>query len=228
MQLISKFGEGTRFSFCVIDVFSKYVWVVPLKDKKGITIVYSFQKVLNKPDCKPNKLWIDKESEFYNRSMKPWLEKNVIEMHSTHNEGKSVVAERCIRILKNKIYKHVTAVSKNVYIIKLDDMVNDYNNTYGKTIRTTPVDVKYNTYIDSIKEVNDKDRKFHVGDHVRKLKYENIFAKGYTPNWSEENIVTKKVKNTVPWTCMLLMISMVRKSLEHLWKRIAKNKSKRI
>ena len=75
MQLISNFDKGTRSSFCVIDVFSKHVWVVPLKDKKGITIVDTFQKVLNKPDCKSNKLWIDKESEFYNRSMKPWLEK---------------------------------------------------------------------------------------------------------------------------------------------------------
>ena len=148
-------------------------------------------------------------------------------MHSTHNEEKSVVAERFIRILKNKIYKHVTAISKNVYIIKLDDMVNDYNNTYDKTIKMTPIDVKYNTYIDSIKEVNNKDRKFHVGNHVRKLKYENIFAKGYTPKWSEEIIVTKKVKNAVPWTCMLLMICMVKISLEDFIKKNSKRQTKK-
>ena len=81
MQLISQFNKGTRFSLCVIDIFSKYVWVVPLKDKKSITIVNAFQKVLNKADCKQNKLWVDKGSEFYNRSMKSWLEKYVIEMH---------------------------------------------------------------------------------------------------------------------------------------------------
>ena len=98
-------------------------------------------------------------------------------MYSTHNEGKSVVAERFIRTLKNKIYKHMTAVSKNVYIDKLDDIVNEYNNTYHRTIKMKPIEVKDNTYIDSIKEVNDKDPKFKVGDHVRISQYKNIFAK---------------------------------------------------
>ena len=119
-------------------------------------------------------------------------------MYSTHNEGKSVVAERFIRTLKNKIYKHMTAVSKNVYIDKLDDIVNEYNNTYHRTIKMKPVDVKDNTYIDFEKEVNDKDPKFKVGDHVRISKYKNIFAKGYTPNWSEEIFVVSKIKHTVP------------------------------
>ena len=88
-----------------------------------------------------------------------------------------------------------------MYIDKLDDIVNEYNNTYHRTIKMEPVDVKDNTYIDSIKShSNDKDPKFKVGDHVRISKYKNIFAKGYTPNWSEEVFVIKKVKNTVPWT----------------------------
>ena len=121
------------------------------------------------------------------------------EMYSKDNEGKSVVAERFIRTLKTKIYKFMTSVSKNVYINKLDDIVNEYNNTYHRTIKMKPVDVKDNTYIDFKKEVNDKDPKFKVGDHVRISKYKNIFAKGYTPNWSEEVFVIKKVKNTVPW-----------------------------
>ena len=121
-------------------------------------------------------------------------------MYSIHNEGKSVAAERFIRTLKNKIYKYMTAILKNVYIDKLDDIVNEYNNTYHRTIKMKPVDVKDNTYIDFKKEVNDKDPKFKVGDHVRISKYKNIFAKGYTPNWSEEVFVIKKVKNTVPWT----------------------------
>ena len=94
----------------------------------------------------------------------------------------------------------MTAVSKNVYIDKLDDIVNEYNNTYHRTIKMKPIEVKDNTYIDSIKEVNDKDPKFKVGDHVRISKYKNIFAKGYTPNWSEELFVIREVKNTVPWT----------------------------
>ena len=124
-------------------------------------------------------------------------------MYSIHNEGESVVAERFIRTLKIKIYKYMTSISKNVYIDKLNDIVNEYNNTYHRTIKMKPVDVKDNTYIDFKKEVNDKDPKFKVGDHVRISKYKNIFAKGYTPNWSEEVFVIKKVKNTVPWTYVI-------------------------
>ena len=124
-------------------------------------------------------------------------------MYSTNNEGKSVVSERFIRTLKSKIYKYMTSISKNVYINKLDDIVDEYNNTYHATIKMKPTDVKDNTYINTDKETNDKDPKFKVGDHVRISKYKNIFAKGYTPNWSEEVFVIKKVKNTVPWTYVI-------------------------
>ena len=133
MQLISKFNKGFRFLLCVIDIYSKYAWVVSLKDKKGVSIVNAFQSILKKSNRKSNKIWVDKGSEFYNRSMKSWLEKNDIEMYSTYNEGKSVAAERFIRTIKNKIYKHMTSISKNVYIDKLDDIVNEYNNTKHRT-----------------------------------------------------------------------------------------------
>ena len=119
-------------------------------------------------------------------------------MYSTHNQGKSVVTERFIKTIKNKNYKYMTSISKNVYIDKLDDIVNEYNNTYHRTIKMKPIDVKDNTYIDFGKEVNDNDPKFKVGDHVRISKYKNIFAKCFTPNWSEEVLVIKEVKNTVP------------------------------
>ena len=115
-------------------------------------------------------------------------------MYSKHNEGKSVVAERFIRTLKNKIYKYMTSVSKNVYIDKLDDIVNKYDNTYHNTIKMKPVDVKSNTYIEFNKETNSKDPKFKIGDIIRISKYKNIFAKGYTQNWSEEAFVIKKLK----------------------------------
>ena len=121
-------------------------------------------------------------------------------MYSTHNEGKSVVAERFIRTLKSKIYKYMTSISKNVYIDKLDDIVDEYNNTYHATIKMKPADVKDNTYINADREINNKDLKFKVGDHVFS---KNIFAKGYMPNWSEEVFVIKKVKNTVPWTYVI-------------------------
>ena len=124
-------------------------------------------------------------------------------MYSIHNEGQPVAAERFIRTLNTKIYKYITSVSKNVYINELDDIVGEYINTYHRTIKAKPVDVKNNTYIDFKKEVSDKDPKFKVGDHVIISKYKNIFAKGYTPNWSEEVFITKKVKNTVSWTYVI-------------------------
>ena len=124
-------------------------------------------------------------------------------MYSTNNKGKSLVAERFIRTIKNKIYKYMTSISKNVYIDKLDDIVKKYNITCHISIKMKPVDVKGNTYIDFKKEVNDKNPKFKVGDHVRISKYKNIFTKGYIPNWSEEIFIIKKIKNTVPWTYVI-------------------------
>ena len=204
MQLLSKYNKGITFLLCVIDIFSKYVWVVPLKDKKGISIVKTFQIILKQSNSrKLNKIWVDKGSEFYNAYFKKWLRDNDIVMYSTHNEGKSIVAERFIRTLESKIYKYMTSISKNVYISKLDDIVDEYNNTYYTTIRMKPADVKDNTYINADKEINKKDPKFEVGDRVRISKYKNIFAKGYIPNWSEEVFVMKKVKTTVSWTYVI-------------------------
>ena len=97
-------------------------------------------------------------------------------MYSTHNEGKSVVAERFIRTLKNKIYKYMTSVSKNIYVDKLNDIVNEYNNAYHRTIKMKPIDLKDNTYLNIGKEVNDKDPKFKVGDHVRISKIQTHFC----------------------------------------------------
>ena len=124
-------------------------------------------------------------------------------MYSTNNEGKSVIAERFIRTLKNKIYKYMTSISKNVYIDKLDDIVRKYNNTYHTSIKMKPVNVKDNTYFDFKKEVSDKNPKFKVGDQVRISKYKNIFAKGYMPNWSEEIFIIGKIKNTVLWAYVI-------------------------
>ena len=128
---------------------------------------------------------------------------NDIKKYLKHNERKSVVAERFIRTLRTKLYKYMTSLSKSIYIHKLDDIVGEYNNAYYKTIKIKPADVKDNTYIDFKKEVNDKDPKFKFGGHVRISKYKDIFAKIYTPNWSEEVFVISKIKNTVPWTFII-------------------------
>ena len=108
-------------------MFSKYAFVVPLKDKEGVSIVNAFQSILNKSRRKPNKIWVVQGSEFYNNLFKKWLKSNDISMYSTYNEGKSVVAERFIKTLKNKLYKHMTAVSRNVYYDVLNDIVKKYN-----------------------------------------------------------------------------------------------------
>ena len=129
--------------------------------------------------------------------------RNDISMYSTYNEGKSVVAEIFIRTLKNKIYRHITAILKNVCLNVLDDFVDEYNNTYHKTIKMKPIDAEDDSFAEYNEKSNEKDPKCKVGDHVRISKFKNVFAKGYTPNWSEEIFIIKKVKNTVPWTYVI-------------------------
>ena len=124
-------------------------------------------------------------------------------MYSTFNEGKSVIAERFIKTLKDKIYKHMTTVGKNIYFDVLNDIVDKHSNTYHSSIKMKPKDVTDSVFVEYNEEFNKKDPKFKIGDHVRISKYKNIFAKGYTPNWSEEIFVVKNIKNTVPWTYLI-------------------------
>ena len=122
----------------------------------------------------------------FNNKFKNFLKNNDIEMYSTHNEGKSVVAERFIKTLKNKIYKHMTTIGKNIYFNVLDDIVKNYNNTIHNSIKMKTKDVKNDNLTEYIEEFNKKNPKFKIGDHVRVSKYKNIFSKGYLRNWSEE------------------------------------------
>ena len=123
--------------------------------------------------------------------------------YSTFNEDKSVVAERFIRTLKNKLYKQMTAINKNVYYNVLDDTVNEYNNTKHNTIQMKPKDVKDDNNRVSIDEHNKKSARYSVGDRFRISKFKNIFAKGYTPNWSREIFIINKINDTVPYTSNL-------------------------
>ena len=166
MQSLSRKNKGIKYLLCAIDLYSKYAFVIPLKDKKGISIVNAFNKIIKQSNRKPNKIWVDQGGEFYNNVFEKWLSDNDIIMYSTYNEGKSVVAERFIRTLKTKLYKHMTATGKNVYYDVLDDVVNKYNNTKHSTIKMKPIDVKNNkrVYFD---EHNEKDSRFKVGDRVR-------------------------------------------------------------
>ena len=199
MQSLSKKNKGIKYLLCAIDLYSKYTFVIPLKDKKAISIVNEFNKIIKQYNKKPNKIWVDRGGEFYNHNFKKWLSDNDIIMYSTFNEGKSVVAERFIRILKNKLYKHMTTTGKSIYYDVLDDILNEYNNNKHNTIKMKPIDVGDNkrVYID---EHNEKDSRFKVGDRVRISKFKNIFAKGYTPNWSKEIFLVDKINDAVPYT----------------------------
>ena len=209
MQSLNRKNKGIKYLLCAIDLYSKYTFVIPLKDKKGISIVNAFNKIIKQSNrrakstsaqhVKPNKIWVDQGGGFYNNVFKKWLSDNDIIMYSMYNEGKSVVAERFIRTLKNKFYKHMTATGKNLYCDVLDDVVNKYNNTKHSTIKMKPIDVKNNKRV-FIDEHNEKDSRFKVGDRVRISKFKNIFAKGYTPNWSKEIFIVNKINDTIPYT----------------------------
>ena len=171
MQSLSRKNKGIKYLLCAIDLYSKCAFVIPLKDKKGISIVNAFDKIIKQSNRKPNKIWVDQGGEFYNNVFEKWLSDDDINMYSTYNEGKSVVAERFIRTLKNKLYKHMTATGKNVYYNVLDDVVNKYNNTKHSTIKMKPIDVRDNNKTVYIDEHNENDSKFKV---VIELEYLDI------------------------------------------------------
>ena len=202
MQSLSKYHKENKYLLCANDLFSKYAWVVPIKDEKGTSIINAFQKITSK-GRKPNRKWVDQGSEICNNSFKDFLEINNIEVYSTYNEGKSAVPERFIRTLKNKIFKQMAAISKNVYFDVLDDIVNKYNNAVHRTIKMKPIDVTSDSYAEYNEDFNKKNPKFKVGEHVRISKYKKNFAKGYAPNWSAEVFVVSKIKNKIRWTCVI-------------------------
>ena len=138
-----------------------------------------------------------------------------------YNEGIYVVVERFIRIFKNKSYKYTTSISKNVSVDKLDDIIKKYN-TYHRTTKMQPVDIKLNTYINTSKEINDKNSKFKIDDIVRIQNYKNIFGTGYISNWSEEVSVIKKVKKTVPSAYLINYLNV-----EEIVRTFYKNKCKK-
>ena len=162
-------------------MFNKYAWVAPLKYRKGITIVNAFQKKISKRR-KPNKIWVDQGAEFYNNLFKKFLKNNNIKMYSTYNAQKSVVAERFIRPLQNKLFKHMATVSKSVYFDMLDDIINKCNNTVHRTIKMKPIDVRSDSYAEYNEDSSEKEPKFEFADYVRLWKYKLIFVEGYTVN----------------------------------------------
>ena len=164
-------------------------------DKRGITLVNIFQKITPK-GRKPNNMnniWIDQGAEFYNNFLWKFLKINNIEMYSTYNEGKPVVAEKFIATLKNKILKHMISVSNNVYFNVLDAIVSKYKDAVHRSIKMKPTEVISDSYGQYNEDSSKKDSKLKVGDRVRISKYKNLFANGYKQNWSEEIFIISKI-----------------------------------
>ena len=201
MQVFSKFNRGVKYLLAVIDVLSKYGWLIPLKDKTGKSVASALKTIFK--ERKPEKMWVDKGKEFYNKDVK-----DLIELYSTENEEKSSVVERWIRTMKEKMWKYFTDKNTNIYIDILPDLVNDYNNTRHSSIKMTPVKaskkeneltVWRNLYPEHL-EIHDVNPKFSVGDKVRISKKKKTFGKGYTTRWTEEIFTIVEVKRTKPPT----------------------------
>ncbi|MCK5872762.1 MAG: hypothetical protein KAG26_08035, partial [Methylococcales bacterium] len=200
MSSFSKFNKETKFLLAVIDIFSKFGWLIPLKNKTGKSVAEAFRVIFK--ERKPQKMWVDKGTEFYNKSVQ-----GMIELYSTENEEKSSVVERWNRTMKEKMWKYFSANSTRVYINILDAMVKQYNNTVHSSIKMTPIEaskkknenkVWRNLYPDLGEDKSNP--KLSVGDKVRITKKKKTFEKGYTPKWTEEVFTISQVQYTNPPT----------------------------
>ena len=194
-------NDGFILLLFVIDIFSKYGWVVPLKNKKSKTVADALKTIFK--ERKPEKLWTDKGREFYNKDVK-----ELVEIYSTENEEKSSIVERWIRTMKEKMWKYFTYNNTYRYMDVLPELVEDYNNTVHSSTKFTPVEaskkkneltVWRNLYPDRLK-IHDLTPKFSVGDEVRISKKKKTFEKGYTTRWTEEIFTITKIQNTNPIT----------------------------
>ena len=201
MQAFSKFNHGIKYLLAVIDVFSKYGWLIPLKDKTGKSVASALKTIFK--ERKPEKMWVDKGKEFYNKDVK-----DLIELYSTENEEKSSVVERWIRTMKEKMWKYFKTNSTNVYNNVLPDLVREYNNTRHSSIKMAPVEASekkneftiWKTLYPYRLDILDINPKFSVGDKVRISKKKALFEKGYTTRWTEEIFTITKIKRTSPVT----------------------------
>ena len=206
MQKLSKWNRGYKYLLMVLDLFSKYGWIVPLKTKTGLEVAKAFESLLEKN--KPKMLWVDKGKEYYNKNVLDLLAKDKIKVYSTENEEKSSVCERWNRTIKDKMYKRFTMQNNTVYVDILPKILASYNNSRHRSIGMTPFQARkpenygkvyFNLYGDLARD--DKKTEFRVGDRVRISKYKRVtFDKGYTPNWTEEVFIIDEIRFTNPIT----------------------------
>ena len=204
MQKFSKLNKGYRYLLTCIDIFSKFAWVIPLKDKRGITIKNALEKIFKQR--KPKFLWTDRGTEFYNKQVQDLLNENNIKIYSTNNsEIKSAVIERFNRTFKNMMYKKFTENNNTIFYNILDELLNNYNNKYHSTIKMTPIEGSKKVNENKIKNIYNfektkKPGKFKIGDRVRLSLEKNIFEKSYETNWTEEIFEIYDIKySNVPY-----------------------------
>ena len=203
----AKYNKGYKYLLMIIDVFSKYAWIFPLKTKTSAEVTAAFKKVFKSSNRIPAKLWTDDGKEFKNKTLQVLLDKNKIKIYSTENETKSSVAERFNRTIKRKMWKYFTANNTHKYINILPDLVKKYNNTYHRSIKTTPAKASdennfndvFTSLYGNMRQLS-KTPKFKVNDRVRIIKKKRTFEKSFTPSWSEELFIITKVKDTKPTT----------------------------
>ena len=200
MQAFSKFNRGVKYLLAVIDIFSKYGWLVPLKNKTGKAVANALKEIF--AERRPTKMWVDKGKEFYNKDVQ-----GMVELYSTENEEKSCVVERWNRTMKDNMWKYFTANSTRVYIDVLDKLVQHYNNTKHTSIKMTPVEASKEKNENSVwrslygsVEPSDFLPVYTVGDQVRITKKKKTFEKGYTSRWTEEVFTVSQVQHTTPVT----------------------------
>ena len=210
MGSLSEWNEGVRYLLMVIDVFSKFGWIQMMKNKKGITVAEAFKNIF-KEGRRPKTLWVDKGKEFWNKEVKAVMDENGVERYSTENEEKSSVVERWNRTIKERMWKMFSATNETTYIDKLEDILMSYNNTKHSSIGMTPVQASKKSnekkvyaklYEDELWRKR-KLPKFKVGDKVRITVKKKNFEKGFTPKWTEEVFIVKKVIYTKPVTYKL-------------------------
>ena len=206
MRALSDENDGFNYLLLVIDIFNKYGWIVPLKNKSSGVIVEALKGIFKDSGRRPKKLWTDKGREFFNKDVR-----DLIYLYATENEEKSSIAERWIRTIKEKMFKYFTDYKTNRYIDVLPDLVEDYNNTVHSSTKLTPVEaskeenqlkVWRNLYPDRYK-TSRLNPKFSVGDEVRITKKKKVFEKGYTTRWTEEIFTIKEIRETNPITYKL-------------------------
>ena len=198
MQSLQKFNDAYRYLLVCIDVFSKYAWDVPLKNKTGPALVEAF-KIILASGRKPEKIMTDQGTEFLNRHFRALMKEEDIELYNTYNETKASIVERLIRTLKTRMWRYFTAKKTMRYIDMLPDLIHSYNHSVHRSIKTKPADVTvenekqvWHTLYDSDDVVKNVKYKFEIGDQVRISKIKRKFEKGYLPNFSKEIFTISK------------------------------------